>query len=46
MANKRINYTIGFNVDKQGLNAMKTELREIQSLSTKDLFKTSGINVL
>lgn len=46
MANKRINYTIGFNVDKQGLNTMKAELREIQNLSAKDLFKTSGISNL
>ena len=46
MANKKINYTIGFRVDKSGLNTVKQELRDIQRLSGQDLYKTSGINVL
>ena len=37
MANGRINFTVGFNVDQSGLNQLKTSLTNLQNLKTTDL---------
>ena len=36
MANNRINYSIGFNVEQTELNRLKTALQELQRMTTKD----------
>ena len=50
MANQgKIQFGVGFNVDKSGLNQLKAELQSLQSLSEKDLIKigsTDAINDL
>ena len=37
-----IKYNIGFNVDKTGLNQLKTSLKEIQMMTEKDMLKIDG----
>ncbi len=39
--NGRINYTVGFNVDKRGLNNITQTLRQIQTMTVKDLINPS-----
>ena len=38
----RIDYTIGFNVDKTGLNELYKSLSKIQSINTVDVMKSTG----
>lgn len=38
----RIDYSIGFNVDKTGLNQIKSSLQEIKNLTAQDLMKIGG----
>ena len=40
----RIDYSIGFNVDKTGLNQIKSSLQEIKNLTAQDLMKIGGHN--
>ena len=35
MANNRINYSIGFNVDRGGLNELKAALQQIQQQASQ-----------
>ena len=39
MADGQIKYSVGFDVQKQGLNQLKKSLQELQQLTTKDLMK-------
>ena len=39
MADGQIKYSVGFDVQKQGLNQLKKSLQELQKLTTKDLMK-------
>lgn len=44
MANNqgKINFQVGFNVDRSGLNGLKQQLQELQNLSQKDLLKINS----
>ena len=45
MAGGSIRYSVGFNVDKTGLEQVKTSLRQLQSMTTGDLLKINGSNL-
>ena len=38
----RINYSVGFNVDKTGLNQIRSSLQEIKNLTAQDLMRIGG----
>lgn len=42
MANNNMRFNVSFNVDRSGLNAIKTELQQIQNLSAQSVIKAGG----
>lgn len=42
MADDQIKYSVGFNVQKEGLNQLKTSLQELQKLTEKDLMRINS----
>lgn len=41
MADKKIIFDVGFNIEKESLNSLKTQLKELQNLTKNDLFNDS-----
>ena len=41
-----IKYNVGFNVDKSGLNQLKSSLQEIKNMTAKDFMNITGGNDL
>ena len=41
-----IKYNIGFNVDKSGINQLKSSLQEIKSMTAKEFMNITGGNDL
>ena len=45
MADKKIIFDVGFNIEKESLNSLKTQLKELQNLTKNDLFNDSDSSV-
>ena len=42
MADGQIKYSVGFDIQKEGLNQLKTSLQELQKLTEKDLMRINS----
>ena len=45
MADGQIKYSVGFDIQKEGLNQLKTSLQELQKLTEKDLMRINSSNL-